>query len=253
MYEGGFVTDYGHDPELLMYAEAVAEEDWATVDYLERECLGIAEDHYLVLVHRLQTCAAAGDAQAVEECLAAGMDPNAADEDGLRAIHVAALMDRIDVVRVLLEHSADPNVRDRQGETALHWCCQAHRSAQGEAAVRLFASPVMLDMLVTAGARVDAPDDYLYTAFHVAAEAGNYGAVDWLLESGVDPGGRTAFGDTALHLAAAANNPAMADRLVEVGGDVNLKDVLGWTPFGMAEEFGSEAAAAALRELGGAL
>ena len=54
------------------------------------------------------------------------IDLNAVDEDGTPALILAAFSGFGEVVRVLLEHSADVNVRDARGWTALMWAFQTN-------------------------------------------------------------------------------------------------------------------------------
>ena len=42
------------------------------------------------------------------------------DKDGDRAIHLAAMEDQLDIVKVLLEAGANINVKNKKGQTALH-------------------------------------------------------------------------------------------------------------------------------------
>ncbi|MDX9999790.1 MAG: ankyrin repeat domain-containing protein [Polyangia bacterium] len=53
------------------------------------------------------------------ELLEAGADPNAKNEAGNTALHLAAARDQQDLMRTLLARKADPNVRNRYGRTPL--------------------------------------------------------------------------------------------------------------------------------------
>ncbi|KAK3913417.1 Ankyrin-2, partial [Frankliniella fusca] len=132
------------------------------------------------------------------------------DDEGHTALGVAALCGRAGLVRVLLEHGADPLHRDKLNRTALHHAAQeghveviralrkhtaqlqALRSGQGErdpplclAAARGHLPAVQL--LVGLGAGVDtAPEgeDAHKTPLHAAARYGRTEVVRWLLEKG---------------------------------------------------------------------
>jgi cytohesin len=61
-----------------------------------------------------------GDVQEVARLLAAGADPNVKDLDGHTPLHYAAEQCRADIAELLLKHGADPNARDDHGKTPLH-------------------------------------------------------------------------------------------------------------------------------------
>ncbi len=76
----------------------------------------------------------------VQAELAKGSDPQARDEDGLTPLHWAARHhDSPAVVKALLEAGADLTARDRRGGTPLHW------------AARYNDSPAMAKALLEAG------------------------------------------------------------------------------------------------------
>lgn len=69
--------------------------------------------------------------------LGRGADVGAVDDNGLGALHYAAMRDRSDVVALLLASGADPLVRDdtEMGYTPLHVC--VHYDARGTLAALL--------------------------------------------------------------------------------------------------------------------
>ena len=54
-----------------------------------------------------------------ERMLQAGADPNSLSKDGQSALYVAADKGSVVVVQLLLDHKADPDVKDRRGQTPL--------------------------------------------------------------------------------------------------------------------------------------
>lgn len=77
--------------------------------------------------HQLRTAASTNNTDAVERLLAAGVDPNSADEYERSPLHLAACRGYVEVVKLLLRHGADPNVKDSLGNTPLHLAaCTSH-------------------------------------------------------------------------------------------------------------------------------
>jgi hypothetical protein len=60
------------------------------------------------------------DAERIKKRLEEGADPNIRDRDGNTPLHFAASKGCAEVARLLLEHGADPNAQDKSGETPLH-------------------------------------------------------------------------------------------------------------------------------------
>ena len=59
--------------------------------------------------------------EAVQLCLTAGVDVNAATTDGNTALHYAAGAGRDRIVQFLVAHGADLNAKTKNGRTPLDW------------------------------------------------------------------------------------------------------------------------------------
>jgi ankyrin repeat protein len=70
-------------------------------------------------VDALYEAAGAGDTAQVIAPLDSGVDVNARTSDESFALNKAAVVNQVDVMRVLLERGADPNVQNGQGDTPL--------------------------------------------------------------------------------------------------------------------------------------
>ncbi len=64
------------------------------------------------------------DTQSVLALLSQGADVNEIDEYGFRPLIQAAIMEKIEVAKLLLEYGADVDQQDGTGRTALHWAVE---------------------------------------------------------------------------------------------------------------------------------
>jgi ankyrin repeat protein len=154
--------------------------------------------------------AQAKNAVAVKELLKKGADVNAAQGDGMTALHWAALNGDADVAQMLLYAGANVGAKTRiGGYTPLHLAAQI-----GNASV--------IAPLVAAGAQVGAATATGTTALMQAAHSGSTESVRILLENGADPNAKeTANGQNALMFAAASDRLDVVKMLLSRGADIN--------------------------------
>ncbi|KAF5229345.1 hypothetical protein FAUST_10467 [Fusarium austroamericanum] len=101
-----------------------------------------------------------------------GADPNLQDSDfGDTALHSAVFRRKQNLVKVLLERRASPNVPDKLGKAPLHYTDRVE----------------IAEILLDAGAEIDAMDMTGITALHTAAAYGERHMVQLLLMRGADP------------------------------------------------------------------
>ena len=125
--------------------------------------------------------AQAGDFEAVRTLLQGGADPNAAQADGLTALHWAALNDEVPIAQVLLYAGATVSPVTRVGGyTPLHLASQ---SGHGR----------MVLALLEGGADANAYTTTGVTALHFAAQADAADAIRALVEHGADVNARDSF------------------------------------------------------------
>ncbi|WP_431052374.1 ankyrin repeat domain-containing protein [Roseateles sp. L2-2] len=157
-------------------------------------------------------------------------------------LHVAARNDHASTVMKLLLAGVDPNVRDAQGNTALHVAIREESGKSfetllkspgtdvsainqaGETPLMLAALKGQLDWvkeLVKRGAFVNEPG---WSALHYAAAGPSEQVVRWLVAQGADIDARSANGTTPLMMAAGYGGLSGAEVLIAAGADVTLRN-----------------------------
>ena len=131
-----------------------------------------------------------GDIDAARRMLAAGADVNSRDGEGSTLLMIAAHTGNLNMVRALLEAGADVKASDERGWTAL---MKAAYNAEQD---RGFAD--VTQVLIDAGANVEAPIGYGIRPLMLAAGYGETAVVETLLRAGADVMARNDGGLTAL-------------------------------------------------------
>jgi uncharacterized protein len=208
---------------------------------------------------RLVEAAKAGNVEAIRSLIGQHADVNAAEADGLTALHLAVQANDAGMALLLLKAGANPNAADRYGTTPLHLA-----ATNGSAA--------LIEALIQAGANPNAALPEGETVLMTASRTGEAAAVKALLAHGADPNAHEhTFGETALMWAAAENHPEAAEALIAGGADKNARSTLlnlapfkwvtsgmvsttlprgGWTALMYATRQNSVAAARTLAEKG---
>ena len=190
-------------------------------------------------VKEMCTAATEGNAAVVKKLLDCGVSPDAKDQNGDTALHLAAAEGNTAVVKVLLEHGAHPNIQTQSGgNTALHLAITEGHLAVVEALLAKGANPHALNN------QGFTPKDYLehvedpatkaaierlleqqtekVREMCTAATEGNATAVKKLLDCGVSPHAKDNIGTPALHLAAEGGYSIVAGILLEHGADPDV-------------------------------
>lgn len=176
----------------------------------------------------------AGDLAKTRELLSQGANPNTRDPDPARGWPVLVpSLEHPDILDLLLEKGADPNLRTSGGLSPLSFAV----------GVATETGPEPVKRLVAAGARLDARGPNGETILHCAADGGSIEIMKFLLEKGLDVNAKDDRGMTPLIHATIAS-PFPGDRapteivrfLIAHGADVDAKDAKGRTAYDLASQ-----------------
>jgi ankyrin repeat protein len=171
-------------------------------------CVGLAE---AIADAPIAEAAARGDREAVKALLMKAADVNAAQGDGMTALHWAAMHGDAELTQMLIVAGANVRATTRLGTyTPLYLASQ-----QGHAPV--------IQALINAGADVKAGTPNGTTPLMVAAASGDVDAVKALIEHGAEVNGKDGVRwQTPLMYAAASNRAAVIELLAAKGADLTV-------------------------------
>lgn len=131
----------------------------------------------------------------------------------------AATSGNLPTVRLLLEFGEDPNHRDRDGWSAIHWAAE-----EGHLEI--------VRLLLNVGANPDVVSSYGTSPLHCAANGGHASIVRMLLQERADPLKSTCHGWTALHHAVFMGHSHVVQCLLEddrIRSTATQQDNHGWS------------------------
>ncbi|MEO9034074.1 MAG: ankyrin repeat domain-containing protein [Gemmatimonadaceae bacterium] len=152
-----------------------------------------------------------GDSATVVSLIRTGADVNAAQGDGMTALHWAAQRGDAGEAKMLVTAGARLDATTRNGNyTPLHLAARAGK-------------PAVIKVLLAAGANPNATTTSGgATALHFAASEGNAESVAALIEKGANVNAKeSSFGQTPIMWAAAANRVAVIQVLASKGADLS--------------------------------
>lgn len=174
---------------------------------------------------RLAALAEQADWNTLRAVMAEGEDVNAAQVDGMTALHWAVWQDEPDAVRTLLESGASAVATNRYGVSPLSIACE---NGNGE----------IVAMLLAAGADANATLAGGETALITAAKTGKIEAVRALISHGAEVDAEQRKGQTALHWAAHEGHADVVQLLISMGADPQRRLNSGLNPWLLAARQG---------------
>ena len=182
----------------------------------------------------LQQALVANDIQDLKDILKnrQGVHPDVDLGEGLRPL---MMVQSAEAARVLVNHGANPNLRDVKGCSPLHYAVMTPRSGE------------IISVLLDAGADVNAINNDMDTPLSmlrvVFIEFKDFATMqtvlNQLVQAGADINCRDKFGDTLLHVAANNDNAALAEAVLALGADRALVNHSGDTPYDIASRLNS--------------
>ncbi|KAF4219679.1 hypothetical protein CNMCM5878_002738 [Aspergillus fumigatiaffinis] len=149
-----------------------------------------------------------------------------ADLDGMTPLHYAAASGSLDCVRFLLREGADVNSCPVHGMTPLHYAAKSPNARE------------IIEVLVQAGAQVDAAASNGESALFGAVKSDDKDAVAVLLRSGASVTLRNQYNETILHTAAYSSSLSLLQTLVDAGADMTARSTSNSTILHRAAEAG---------------
>jgi len=153
------------------------------------------------------------DVARVKQLIAQGANVNAHDEHGRTALMSAVRKGQREIVRMLLDAGADPNLQTSYGATALSMASGHH--------------PDIVRMLLDAGADVDKGKGLVQAAWY-----GQLEIVRMLLKAGADVNVQTRYECTPLFAASLNGHREIVRTLIDAGADVHAMCRHGITAMG---------------------
>ena len=150
-------------------------------------------------------------------------DPNIKNTTGDTGLHEAARIGDVEVIRALLDRGANVNIQDGQGNTAMHIAIpvEVHRAA--------------LELLLSYRANPNLRDERGDSPAHIVISLNRPPDIlETLLKNGADVTIHNSEGKTPLFLAVEQNRTALLPLLVRYGSDIFAVTNEGSTPFGLA-------------------
>jgi ankyrin repeat protein len=159
-----------------------------------------------------------GDLKTVRTLVRQSVDVNAAQPDGMTALHWAVERRDLPMMNALLEAGAKHDLTNRTGASPLYLAATNGDSA---AIARLLDAGEDANALLTAEGE---------SVLMLTAQTGNAEAVKVLLDRGADPNTQQLRGQTALMWAAAEGHAGVVKLLLERGADPNLSSTASTRP-----------------------
>uniref|UniRef100_A0A8C7GA07 Ankyrin 1 n=1 Tax=Oncorhynchus kisutch TaxID=8019 RepID=A0A8C7GA07_ONCKI len=179
-------------------------------------------------------------------------------QDDQTPLHCACRMGHKELVKLLLEHKANPNSTTTSGHTPLHIAAREGHAqttrilldmeAQHTKMTKKGFTPLhvaskygkvdVAELLLERGGNPNAAGKNGLTSLHVAVHHDNLDVVNLLVSKGGSPHSAARNGYTPLHIASKQNQVEVASSLLQYGASANAESLQGVTPLHLAAQEG---------------
>ena len=172
----------------------------------------------------LHYAAEQGSLEMVDILLANGANPNVCGQNGLPALHLSCLYDKIGILKLLTANNErlDLNAVDFAGNGALHFAAMS-------------GSSLCAEHLLSEGADINSANNKKATAVMFAALYSQQTMIRLLTQTrGCDVNHADCYGETSLHYAARCGLNQIVRTLMECKADKNKQSAMGQKPIDVA-------------------
>ncbi|KAH9376960.1 hypothetical protein HPB48_002725 [Haemaphysalis longicornis] len=212
--------------------------DWVGLDDAAAPTVdsrGVSTWHENFVVAALFCAVEEGNLAGLEELFSMShINPNQSNKHGETAVHIAAGLAQLQILKLLHSKGANLKLSDSHGDSAMYWAAR-----QGHTDV--------IQYLWENGVSVDCQNKSGETALHVAARYGHHSAVKLLCSFGANI---NVTDEATLHIAAWHGFPAIMHVLCEAGAHTHLRNKEGETPVHTASARGHLESVRCLLEAG---
>jgi ankyrin repeat protein len=151
-------------------------------------------------------------------------------------LHFACFRGRPEIARLLLDHGAQLDAKNDQGEIPLHLVSRGDYDSPDDG-VRV------AELLQERGADMNDKDKFEWTPLHSASNNGRHKIAQFLLSHGAKENLKNHLGETPLHVVrqgqyGSQDGARVAQLLLDAGLDVNARDKRNWTPLHATSYYG---------------
>jgi len=214
----------------------------------------LSHEEQAPLNEKLLQASEGGNVASASDAIIAGANLDAENQDGDTALIAAAIKNRTEIARLLIDTGANLNRVDRFGSTALMMAARYNHHEIAEILIGAGANleladqygctalmaaayhnhPEIARLLIAADATVDRADQYGNTALMRTVYHNSHEIAQLLIDAGANVNAADQDGDTALMKAVCNNRPEIARLLIAADANVDLADQYGCTALMLA-------------------